>query len=306
MPLGKKKTKDTASDEMKKSGNASLLVGVLLAVVVFALIFISLIGVQQKTSVMVATKTIPPYTLVNSSDFASKSVPRDSVTSNDVSPSDFSSKYNHSVSTTTILSGQRLDNRLITQSSLGTLSVVKPTERVVGVSTTFPGSVAGSIQPGLVVDVVGGGGTSGTSGNVILATNAKVMGVGANAGTGITPSQPQNGQSSSSSSSSASSSQGGIVVLIAVPQAAATAIAGQAVSLEIVPNLCFDALGNIQPLTNCFSANTNKTAPPATTAPTTTAPSTGTTGTGTTTTAPTTGTTGTTTTAPTGTTTTKH
>ncbi len=242
--LGKKSGASGSDEAPKTTGNSSIVIGLVLAAVVFVLVFIALISIQQQTPIMVAKNNVSAYSLISASQFMEKKVPRDSVENNDVSPDEFKKFIStNSVVTTTVLKNQRLDQRAITATNLGTLSVAKSDEEVVGVSTSFPGSIGGALQPGMVVDVISSKGGSSDTGTVV-ASEAKVMGVGRNAAAGISTG------TSKSKQADEDSQQGGIIVILAVDSTTAPAIAGQEVIFALYPDKCFNASGNIKTITS--------------------------------------------------------
>ncbi len=153
---------------------------------------------------------------------------------------------------TAVKANERVDNRHLLGNKLGTLSVVvAPDERVVAVSTSVLGSVAGIVRPGDVVSVVGSDGAK-------LAEFAKVIsvGVGVQAGVGVVaPADKTSSGSSSSSgaggpSSTTGPSSGNLTLLLAVAtdEAEALANSNQGVVLVYNPFCKTQADGSIKPI----------------------------------------------------------
>lgn len=142
-----------------------------------------------------------------------------------------------------VKAGERVDRRHLRGQKLGTLSVVvAPDERVVAVSTSVLGSVAGLANEGDVVSIVGGDGAK-------LAEFAKVIarGVGAEAANGVSTVKTQ---SSGGEGEGSSNSSGNLTFLLAVAtdEAEALANSNQGVVMVYNPFCKVQADGSIRPI----------------------------------------------------------
>lgn len=192
----------------------------------------------QSITVYEPSHAIGAYQRIKTTDFTKVKVLRDKHSANDIT-FDYLSKQlkKHGgfiYFDIAVAKGERVDSRHLRGNQLGTLSVVvAPDERVVAVSASLLGSVAGIVRPGDVVSVVGGDGAK-------LAEYAKVIsvGVGAAAGDGVVTSAPSTSSSSkpSTSSTAASPSNGSLTLLLAVATDEAEALANSNQGVVLIYN----------------------------------------------------------------------
>jgi hypothetical protein len=182
------------------------------------------------------THAIGAYQRIQNGDLVAVKVLKDPKTPGDITSSSLKAQLKKQGKVLffdiAVSKGERVDRRHLQGNKLGTLSVVvAPTERVVAVSASVLGSVAGIVRPGDVVSVVGGNGAK-------LAEYAKVIsiGVGSAAGEGVVSSNTSTaGKTSSSGSSSASSGNLTLLLAVATDEAEALANSNQGVVLIYNP-----------------------------------------------------------------------
>lgn len=202
----------------------------------------------QPESVMVAVSNIPAFTNVQSSQLKAESVPKGSVTSEDLTQSEYQSEYIRShkplIVTMEILSGQRIDRRVIATSARSSFDIVSPDERVIAVTSSTAGAALGTINAGDVVDVstssnAGSSGGASTTFAKVICISTSVTGCA-----GVLPPGVSLTISSSGSSSTTTPGQGQVYVLLSVAATDATALAGQNVNLALNP---FCVVGSTAP-----------------------------------------------------------
>jgi len=227
-----------------KTGNPTLIVGVILAALVGLLFFIFSSGLQSKTSIMVAASDIPPFTTLTDRQLEVQSVPTDSVDPNQVLTQERYVKEGKAINRITILKGQRIPIAALSNPKLASFSVVGSGETVVAVSTTVNGLAGGIITPGSVVNVYGGG-----DAGAALVQKAKVLavGTGSSAANDI---QPNNKVQSSSSDL--------VVLLVVNNDDAGKLLAASQVSMSYNPHLTFNSKGDICTVgsSSCVTAST--------------------------------------------------
>lgn len=229
--------------------NPTLLIGILLAVAVGVLFWVLTSQLQAKDQVMVAKKDIPAFSTLGPDMVEAQTVPKDSITKADVTQAQYQTllkKGNGLVNRIELLQGQRINVGAVTSSSSGSLSAVKPDERLVAVNATFPGVVAGLARAGSVVDVYSGaGGNNGEDTGAAIAENVKVLALGA--GAAAAANVRTNKQLNESQDNG-----GAIVAVLAVPTAdAANILALPQVALALDPRYSFTANGTICEVNQC-------------------------------------------------------
>lgn len=259
-PLKNKAKGATGSGNTRQS-SPSMIAGLALAAAVGVLLFAFTSRLDSKVEVYVAKASIAPYTTLDPDrDLEVKEVPKDSVEPTDITVEEFKQAYLDkklvAVTRTELLPKQRLHEAALAPSEVGTLSVIKKDERLVAVNATFSGVTGGVVTAGSVVDVYSagsGGGVISGEGDVSnrLATDVKVLGVGA--GAGVAEDLRPSG-SGVKGKKADDGGDGGLVVLLAVSadQAAQIIGAGQ-VHLALNPHKSFDAEGNVCEISKCVT-----------------------------------------------------
>lgn len=217
--------------------NISAIVGLAGVVVTAILLGAVIIGSQPSTQVIyVPNDTVPAFrTLVVDTDLTQVSVKEDEIFADALTPARVEELTSEGRSIYTVERLQKGAPILVSQLSndpLKALQVVSSDEQLVGVTTSASGSVAGTLRPGDVVDVV----TSGTNSGQV-AGFAKVIGFGTiqDAGRGVAGvEEPVEG-----------SDGGDIQVILAVSKNDAAAVAGAEVSLSKHPYCQVSADGRI-------------------------------------------------------------
>lgn len=258
-----KKPATVGAGAKTKSNSPMLLLGFGLAVATFIALYFTLTSNAATSKVMVAAKQIPPYTALTSSYVKEVEVPTKSVTPDDVTPEKWAEQNkqgNTVVSTLPILTGQRLNLGAISAAAQGTLAAVRKNERMVAVTATFAGSTAGVAMPGSVVDVYATKDSSGTAGSDTggespILENAKVLAVGAGPDTAKSV-RPQGGVKQDKENRD-SGLGGNIVVLLAVPTAQASQMAGLPVRLALDPSKSFTLSGVVCSISKCASSKSD-------------------------------------------------
>lgn len=236
--------------------NPTLLIGILLAVAVGVLFWVLTSQLQAKDQVMVAKKDIPAFSTLGPDMVEAQTVPKDSITKADVTQDQYQAllkKGTGLVNRIELLQGQRINVGAVTSSSSGSLSAVKPDERLIAVNATFPGVVAGLARAGSVVDVYSGaGGNSGEDTGAAIAENVKVLALGA--GAAAAANVRTNKQLNDSQDNG-----GAIVAVLAVPTAdAANILALPQVALALDPRYSFTANGTICEVNQCPTGGGSK------------------------------------------------
>jgi len=242
------------SSASSRQGNPTLVIGMILAVGVSVLFYVFFSNLQAKETIMVASTNIPAFSNIQPSQLTPTSVPKDSVNETDLTAATYNEKKakNESiVNRIEILKDQRISSNAIGSSSLGSLSVVKPSEEVVAVSTSLTGAAGGVVVPGSVVNVYS---TSGDT-NTPLVAQAKVLAVG-------TGPQVASSVQPNSKVSSGNSSSGGLIVLLAVRAADAGKLLGQSqVALAYNPRKSFNGAGDICDINQCVNKAADSASP---------------------------------------------
>jgi hypothetical protein len=201
----------------------------------------------NEAPVVVASGNIEPYSIVKGDQVRKAMVAESSITREDLEWSEYEDQYlardRPLVVTQQVLSGQRLDERVIARDGKESFAVVSPDERVVGVSTEIPGAVLGKIHVGDVVDATAEG--SGASEGAV-AKFAKVLCIslepnGCHVRTG--------GVGGAGSDDPTTGGGRPVKMLLAVEENVAGAIAGGEVTVSLNPfcRIAVNAEGNIEP-----------------------------------------------------------
>lgn len=210
----------------------SALIGLAVVLIVIALAAIS----PDKVTVLVPKADIAPYSGLSQEDFIAREVPKTDDSANETEftekwlKDEFGKKDGKTkvfFSTTTLLAGQRVDNRYLLDNPQRSLSVVKSDEAVITVTTTDAGAIGRSLRPGNVVNVA----ASDDEGTKIEF--AKVLAIGP--ATQI--SKVITGQDNAPQGGAATDEQdvGQLLVVLAVPQDVGLSIAGKDVVMSLVP-----------------------------------------------------------------------
>lgn len=213
------------------------IVGIALMFIALVAFFMATSAFQQKTSIMVAGSDLAPFVRADSS-LQAVAVPKASVTSNDLTQSDYRKDYADKnipvIPVIQFLKGQRLDKNAIAVNAQASFASVLPDERVISVSATLTGSVLGTPGPGDVVDVEAVG--SASDGSSISSQFDKVLCVTDKA-TGCKNVVPASAVTSSTKTSGGLGSGGtaSLFMLLAVPTADALQLAGQQVAVSLNP-----------------------------------------------------------------------
>ncbi len=263
---------------MRSAKNLPIIIAAILIVVAGVIFFMAIIGVQQLVPVMVPKSDTGAYAILRPSDLTTVDVPKKAVEDQPgiLTEDEYNKQYNQQGNKKTLITTARLfkdepisQNRIAATASQSYAAVL-PDERVVSVTTTMPGSVLGTIQPGDVVDVSGSGSSDSTS-----TSDAKVLCISSKSDGCASVLPPSVEVTASAESSSASSSQNGaqsVYLILAVPTADAGSLAGGSVVLSLNTYCAFDASGKFidarenQPcdLENSDSAGLGETATGAT------------------------------------------
>lgn len=206
---------------LKRRPNMILLLGVV-SLVVFALaLTVFLAGLRPaEMQALVPKENIPAFRQVTRDMLTSIAIPESKSLQGQVFTSaDFTQQKGPVYAVSNLGAGQLIYDNQIDGNQVKSYQIVSPGERVVAVTTTFAGALAGTLQPGNVVDVEGDEGS---------ARDAKVIsvGVGSAAGQGV-------GGVNNPVGASEDSKQ--IVVMLAVSQGDAPGIAGQEVLMTLNP-----------------------------------------------------------------------
>jgi len=236
----------TPQTKKKNPGRTTALLGALLLVGAVLLLTIFLSSLSSKTAIVVAARDIPAYSQLGPNDVRYEEVPTKSVTSLDITKDTFEKRLQSNVpivTKTELIAGQRVPAPAIEAAPNGSLAAVRQGEVAIAVSTSFPGSVAGAVAPGSVVDIYGstGGGAAGAA--TPLIEKAKVLAIGSNpaqTGARLRPS------SSANNGDSNNEGGGNIVVVLAVDRNDAGKLAqtGQ-VYLSLDPHFSFKVNGEV-------------------------------------------------------------
>lgn len=229
---------------MRKSSKLPAIIGGLFIIAAGIAVFMVLKGVSNDVNVMTAKSDIAAYSFVDSSDLTATPVPEASVTSDDLTESEFNDKYHGKFTIAApVLSGQRIDVRDIPKQDNASFGAVLPDERVVAVTSTVPGAAVGTIQAGDVVDVAMDSttGLSGTGANASSFDKVLCIASSASGCQGVLP--PGVDINAPSDSSTSSVNNNPVLVLLAVPENDASGIAGQNVDLSLNPFCSVDNQG---------------------------------------------------------------
>jgi len=210
-------------------------------VIVFIFATVAIIGLAQliygladTTKVMVAKGDIAAYSFVGPDDLASSDVARGSVNSDDLTEDEFSNLGESFVTSSAVLSGQRIDSRNVIDGDVS-FGGVLPDERIVAATSTVAGAAVGTIQAGDVVDIGGGDGQG-------LSDYAKVLCIAASA-SGCSNVVPAGTDINAGDEESGSSRDQTVILLLAVRDGDAGTVAGQEVVLSLNPFCRVDSEG---------------------------------------------------------------
>lgn len=220
---------------MRKSSKLPAIIGTIFIIAAGIAVFMVLKGVSNDVTVMTAKNDLPAYSFVTGKDLTATQVPEASVTSDDLTQSEFDGKYKGKfVIASPVLSGQRIDTRTIPSADNASFSAVLPDERVVAVTATVPGAASGTIQAGDVVDATLSGVGTDTAGSASSSYD-KVLCVATQPSgcEGVLP--PGVNINAADQSSQTAASDNPVLVILAVPQTDAAALAGNNVALSLNP-----------------------------------------------------------------------
>ena len=253
----KKPNRPVDPNATPRQSNPTLLIGILLAVAVGILFWVLTSQLQEKGRVMIAKNNVPAFSTLSNAQLQPQTVPQDSITESDLTEEKYkelTGKGSALVNRIELLAGQRVNIGAVTASQSGSLSAVKPGERVIAVNATFPGVVAGLATSGSVVDVYAGAGSGNNQdGGEAVADNAKVLalGAGAAAASNVKPNKQL---------SEAQDAGGGIIVVLAVPiEDAPRILALSQASLALDPRYSFTENGTICQINRCAQLNQSQT-----------------------------------------------
>lgn len=190
---------------------------------------------QDQVSVMVASKNLPAFIVVQESDLTVAQIPAGALSPNDLSEADYQADYVAKkvplIPTMPVLVDAQLDKRAIADKPQASFGIVLPDERVIAVTSSVSGAALGVIQPGNIVDVHTAG--SG-SGDAFVSSFAKVLCISPdpNGCKGVLAS----GQSSTiggDGNSKLANDGGPVKVLLVVDEGDAAQLAGEEVSLSL-------------------------------------------------------------------------
>lgn len=243
------KTRSAAASGKQPGGkqtNHILLAGLAIAILVAVLVALGLSSLNKQAQVYVAKDNVAAYKTLNADLLEVKKVPADSVEEDDLTPETYKSlaAKNALVTRVELVKGQRIKQQTLAASSEGSMSAVKNGERVVAVTATFPGTVAGLSVPGSVVDVYGQkrGDEGGQARALISDVKVLGLGVGGAASSDLRPnSQAKQGENNEAAA-------GLTVLLIVKPDEAGALIddAGGSVYLSLNPHKRFNRSGDIE------------------------------------------------------------
>jgi hypothetical protein len=184
---------------------------------------------------MVAKDNIPAFSFVGEDDLEAKSVPKGSVEDDDLTKDEFDDLEGTFVTSSPILSGQRIDNRYVISGDNSGFGGVLPDERIVAATSSVAGAAVGTIQAGDVVDI---GGQDGQS----FANYAKVLCVSKTAA-GCSSVLPSGSDINASDSNTGNDDENAVVLLLATFNSEAGSVAGQNVVLALNPFCRVDQQG---------------------------------------------------------------
>lgn len=259
--------KQKAPKESAAKKNPPVTIAIVLGALAALLLILLASSLQRKETVLVAKEPIAPYTPVTDGMLQEKSVPSDSVDKQfDLTPdklAEYKGKGKVLIARTEIFQGQRVHQRALTDSAVGSLSVVKDDERVVAISTSYSGVVGGAVVPGSVVDIISAGGSgplevsgNSDSGSAVLAKDVKVLGVGVGEGaaSGLRPQGAGSLKGQGKNAANPSGSNTIIVVVAVKPDVAAAIAAAQGqdqLMMALNPRMTFNTAGELCEIGKC-------------------------------------------------------
>lgn len=214
--------------------NIRIVIGIILIVVASVFILAILNSAQQKKVTVLVPKTeIGAFRELTASDLVEKAVADDATITDDTLTKKFFEQADGPLYTnTTLITGQLIPRGAVSADAVASYQIAAPGERVIGVTTDLPGSIAGTLRPGAIVQLVSADQSSALSGSSSEAY-AKVIcvGVGNSACKGVAGvDKPLNSDKDSSGSSN-----GDIILLVAMKNAAANTFAGETVKTVLNP-----------------------------------------------------------------------
>lgn len=214
-----------------------LILGIIFVILAGIGAFLAISRAQNNGEIMVASEDIAAYSFVGPDQLKAQSVPKSSITGDDLTKAEFEDINSKAVITGPFLAGQRIDQRYIVAGDGASFAGVLPDERVVAASASVTGAAVGTIQAGDVVDINVDGGTSLVDFAKVLCIATEPSGCRALLPGGVK-------LSVNDSSQEQGASQGeSVLLLFAVPADLASEVSGKSVTLSLNPFCRVDTKG---------------------------------------------------------------